>query len=254
MTVPTGAKIIRNKYSAKCHAGDGMVGADSGVAILDANITGRWTTFHLPCMPGPYELADVPVTVSIGTARNHNASPITPGHERCATCKHWAQDHTASHCTGSFNSAGGCTCTVYVPLPVATTTAATLTVPPTTGVATVNVGGYGAVAVNTQPGTTYQGAVPVDDTSFRLVVFYGMVKSALDGESHFVSANTVLDLHRITMLERARIPIEMVANDAKQLYRPRSGDYIIGPRYEPAEYAAASMSLGLRLEKEGIRD
>jgi len=136
VTVPTGAKIIRNKYSAKCHAGDGMVGGEDGVAILDVNITGKWATFHKACLPLPYEEADIPATVTVGShPLLHRKGPVAPGHERCKTCSHWALDHTASNCTGSFRSAGGCTCTLFVgSTPVPPTVPPTGLVPPTYGV------------------------------------------------------------------------------------------------------------------------
>lgn len=251
MSIPTGAKIIKNKYPARCRDGDGMVPAEDGVAILDPNISTKWSTFHLACLPAPYEEADVPASITLTVPYRHKG-PAAPGHERCGVCSHWAQDHTASGCTGSFRSAGACTCTAFA---VAATvhTINSLNaglISQATASATIG-GGYAAVAQATQPGIAQSLNIPSDDTSFRLVVFYGNIKSAYDGQVHFVGANTVLDLHGITVNERYRIPSEFVSEDAKRLYRPRAGDYIIGPRYQTREYAAASLALRARLEQEG---
>lgn len=245
MTVPQGAKIIRNKYSAKCHVGDGMVRPEDGAAILDVNITGKWATFHIACLPAPYEKDDVPAEVHASLpfgARRYNQQSSDPQHQRCKVCSHWLSDHpTATTCTGHFRGTPACTCTGFVS-PVATTVATTnplagSTPPPTPKVGVLS----GALALKQGRGTVQ-----------RIIVFSGPIHSASDGQVHYVSADNVIALHGISLTHPPDCTVLFFGPDDKRNYQPGPKDFVIGPRYTSAEYDEAAQALAVWLVQEGI--
>lgn len=59
MTLPQGGKAITNRFAGRCQTCRQQVEVDQGAALRDDINHTKWATFHLTCLPAPYEQADV---------------------------------------------------------------------------------------------------------------------------------------------------------------------------------------------------
>lgn len=245
MTVPTGAKIIKNKFTTRCFTCRQQVEAESGAAVLvPPNI--KWAAHHVTCLPAPFEEADIPANITINVHHGPHR-PVAPGHERCSICQHWQTDHVPTGCIGSFRGAGSCACNGFI----------------TPTVHTLNTSTSNSITIPTSqtPFAPVISFTPPDEdeppeayllkmgrgTTPRLVVFAGPM-----GGTH-VSLWTVLGKHGLSPERPPDCTIAIfVGANLKGNYRPQPHDFIMGPRSSEEEYTAAKEAFVMWLLNEGI--
>lgn len=253
VTVPAGAKIIANKFQHRCFQKDGMVGAGDGAAILDVNITGKWETFHLTCLPAPYEKDDIRPAYT--GPRRHYSGPVTPEHQRCASaaCAHWRLDHATGVCVGSFNGRQ-CGCTQFIEPSVVPTAQPLVTFTPKTQaeidaeIERRNKADMAAIIAESVRLAPEMSIAPT------IVCFYGPIKSATDGQQHFIYPQDIAHLHGIDADIMAATHVQFVSPEQKATWRPPTiGDvFIIGPRFTVEEYEQSKAALHNWLEEKGV--
>lgn len=266
MTVPAGARIIANKFETRCKCGcKTLVPTGVGAAILDPNINGgKWATFQPEHLPSPYERDDIHAAQGNGSGWHGHRKyrgPVTPEHQRCASasCAHWRLDHVGSapavQCIGSFNGAQ-CNCTQFIEpsVVVGSTPPRTLTFVPKSQAeidAEIKARNDFEMAQIIKSAEALATTMTIAPT---IVCFYGPIKSASDGQQHFVYPQDIAHLHGIDADIMAATRVQFVSPEQKRTWRPPTlGDvFIIGPHFTPDEYEQAKNSLHNWLEEKGI--
>lgn len=273
MTVPQGAKIIRNRFDSRCKCGcKSLVPTGVGAAILDPNVNGgKWATFQPEHLPSPYEEDDIPDGVHLTGTFGHRryTGPVTPEHQRCAnpSCGHWRVDHGMAGCVGRpFPGApvSTCTCPGFVEPSVVTTYPAPFLAPAVqrtaTHLATLTPAQVQAEIdkrIEREKEQTLRDAIslaPTTGVAPTIVCFYGPIKSASDGQQHFIYPQDLAHLHGIDTDTMSATRVLFVSPEQKQAWRPPTvGDYyVIGPHFTKDEYDQAKAALHEWLEEKGV--
>lgn len=263
VTVPAGGKIIANKWRHRCYACKGWIELGAGASILDVNITGKWESFHLHDLPAPYEADDILATTATGGGGYyHRKHPVTYETTRCHRCSHWRKDHTPAGCQGvAFKGAPlvSCQCPLFEEPGAAPFLA------PAVQQATAHLATLTPAQVQAQIDKRNEreqedllrdaiALAPTTGIAPTIVCFYGPIKSATDGQTHFIYPQDIARLHGIDTDIMAATHVMFVSPEQKATWRPPTiGDmFIIGPHFTPDEYEQAKQALRNWLEGKGV--